>query len=89
VRLTRLLHRQAGLERAAIEGVRLDDDTDGEVLLENAQARLAGYVGLVSQLEDVIIPGGPAGPTIAYSAAAARQISQPSSPRRFVDTPQD
>jgi hypothetical protein len=39
--------------------------------LENAQARLAYYVGLVSQLEEVAIPGGPAGPTIASIAAAA------------------
>ena len=39
--------------------------------LENAQARLAYYVGLVSQLEEVAIPGGPAGPTVASIAAAA------------------
>lgn len=39
--------------------------------LENAQARLAYYVGLVSQVEDLTIPNGPAGPTIASIAAAA------------------
>jgi hypothetical protein len=40
-------------------------------MLENAQGRLAYYVGLVSQLEDITIPGGPAGPTIQSIAAAA------------------
>ncbi|TWH70860.1 transposase ISL3 family protein [Micromonospora olivasterospora] len=39
MRLTRLLHRQAGLERAVVEGVRLDDDTDGEVLVISARPR--------------------------------------------------
>jgi transposase len=39
VRLTRLLHRQVGLERAVIEGVRLDEDTDGEVLVISARPR--------------------------------------------------
>ncbi|TWH65234.1 ISL3 family transposase [Micromonospora olivasterospora] len=39
MRLTRVLHRQAGLERAVVEGVRLDDDTDGEVLVISARPR--------------------------------------------------
>jgi transposase len=39
VRLTRLLHRQVGLERAVIEGVRLGEDTDGEALVISARPR--------------------------------------------------
>jgi transposase len=33
VRLTRVLHRQVGLERAVVEGVWLEEDVDGEVLV--------------------------------------------------------
>lgn len=39
--------------------------------LEGAQARLAYYVGLVSQVEDLAIPTGPAGPSIKSLAKAA------------------
>jgi transposase len=39
VRLTRVFHRQAGLERAIVEDVRLDEDADGEVLVIVARPR--------------------------------------------------
>lgn len=39
MRLTRVLHRQAGLERAVVEDVRLDEDADGEVLVISARPR--------------------------------------------------
>lgn len=39
MRLTRLLHRQVGLERAVVEGVHLAADTDGEVLVISARPR--------------------------------------------------
>ena len=39
--------------------------------LEGAQARLAYYVGLVSQVENLAIPTGPAGPTVKSLASAA------------------
>jgi transposase len=39
VRLTRVLHRQAGLERAVVEDVRLDEDTEGQVLVISARPR--------------------------------------------------
>lgn len=39
MRLTRVFHRQAGLERAVVEDVRLEQDAGGEVLVVSARPR--------------------------------------------------
>jgi hypothetical protein len=65
-----LLDSVRQVKQLQVEEARASLEALGPVL-ENAQSRLAYYVGLVSQLEDVSIPGGPAGPTIASIASAA------------------
>jgi hypothetical protein len=41
--------------------------------LESAQMKLGYYTGLLTQLEDLAIPSGPAGPTVASLVSAALQ----------------